>query len=85
MNTKQGFVGLILACSACCAPLLVPLLAGSGTAIGLAAVSLDAALCIVVPALVLVGVSIWIALRRQGRSSSGCGCKDRCIAASNGG
>lgn len=81
MNSKLSIAGLTLACVACCAPLLVPLLAGTGAAIGLAAVPLDMALCIVVSTLVLAGVGIWLALRRRMRS--GCGCKDSCNAASN--
>jgi len=83
MNTKLGFAGLILACSACCVPLLVPLLAASGAAIGLAAGSLDAALCIVVPAFALAGGGTWLALRKHRRTNAGCGCKDNCKAVSN--
>lgn len=85
MNLKLGLAGLALACAACCARLLAtPLLVGTGVAIGLGAVSLDTALCIIVPALALVGIGIWTVLCRQRRTSSSCGCKDRCNAASNG-
>lgn len=81
MNSKRGFAGLVLACVACCAPLLVPLLAGTGAALGLATVSLDAALCIGVPALALVSGGVWLVLRMSNRSS--CGCKNNCDTASS--
>lgn len=83
MNSKLGFAGPILACAARCAPLLVPLLAGTSLAIGLATVSLDTALCIVIPAFALAGVCIWLALRKHRRTSAGCACQDSCKAASN--
>lgn len=80
MNLKLGFAGLALACAACCAPLLVPLLAGTGVALGFAAVSIDAALCIGIPALGLVGGGVWLALRKRQRAS--CDCQDSCDPAS---
>jgi len=80
MNMKLGTAGLALACAACCAPLLVPMLAGTGVALGFAAVSLDAALCIGIPALALVGAGVWFALHKRERVS--CECQDTCDPAS---
>lgn len=80
MKSKLGFAGLALVCAACCAPLLVPLLAGTGATLGFAAVSLDAVLCIGIPALALMGGGVWLALRKRQRAS--CECRDSCDPAS---
>lgn len=80
MKMRLGFTALVLACAACCVPLLVVLLGSAGLALGVAAVSLDAVLCFAVPASGLMGWGIWYASRQRRRTS--CGCADSCNTAS---
>ena len=80
MKLKLGLAGQALACAACCAPLLVPLLAGTGAVLGIEAVSLDAAMCIGIPAIALVGGGVWLALHKRQRAS--CECRHSCDPAS---
>lgn len=72
MKPKLGLAGLALACVACCAPLLGPLLAGTGAVLTFTAISLDGAMCIGIPALALAGGGVWLALHKRQRASCEC-------------
>ncbi|MFM5967664.1 MAG: hypothetical protein ACKOQ8_01315 [Micrococcales bacterium] len=84
MKSKLGIAGLGLACAACCAPLLVPLLAGTGLAAGVAALSLDAILCGAIAVLALGAAVYWAVSRSKKQPqndavcdpAAGCGPKE---------
>lgn len=78
MKSKLPIAGLAVACAACCAPLLIPLLAGTGLMAGIAAVSLDALVCGAIAAGPL-GVAIyWLMARKRTKALSDCGCDTSC-------
>lgn len=80
MKMRLGLTALMLACAACCAPLLLALLGSAGFVLGVAVMSLDAVACIAVPAFTLLGLGIWFAWYKRRRTS--CGCTDSCNTAS---
>jgi hypothetical protein len=86
---KRWIIGAIgAACLACCAPLLVPLLAvgaaasaagGAGLLFGL---SLDQLVCIGGPLMLVAGAAAWVAIRAwRRRASRTCACDGACDVA----
>lgn len=84
MKSKLSFAGLVVACAACCAPLLVPLLAGTGLMAGVAFVSFDALAYGAIAAVALGMVTYWFVARKRKRAQSGCGCETSCDASGAG-
>ena len=90
MKLRWGILGLGAACLACCAPLILPLLAsagligatagGAGLILGL---TLDQIVCVVLPAAALGGLAfLW--LRRRARAKASCACETTCTPESCG-
>lgn len=83
MKTKLSVAGLVIACVACCAPLLLPLLAGTGLVAGIAAASFDSLFCGAL-AVGVLGVAIyWLKARSRTKAQSLCGCDTSCDPASD--
>jgi hypothetical protein len=83
---KRWIAGLLgVACIGCCAPLILPLLAGgtlaAGAGVGLG-VSLDQLICIGLPLLVIVGLGTWWVLKRRPKAT--CACDTACDVSSCG-
>ena len=81
---NRWIAGLLgVACLGCCAPLILPLLAGgtlaAGAGVGLG-VSLDQLICIGLPALGVLGLGAWWILKRRPKPS--CACETACQVAS---
>lgn len=84
MKKTLAAAGLIGACAACCATLLLPMLAGAGFvglgALGgglLAGLSLEAMLCVALPLAALAGFAVW-SFRRRRAARTACGCESSC-------
>jgi hypothetical protein len=78
MKSKLPIAGLAIACAACCAPLLIPLLAGTGLMAGIAAVSLDALVCGAIAVGALGMAAYWLMVRNRMKAQSECGCETSC-------
>ncbi|MBI5258800.1 MAG: hypothetical protein HY855_20005 [Burkholderiales bacterium] len=86
MKKVLAAVGLVGACAVCCAPLLVPALAGTGLigagALGaglLAGVPLEAIACAALPVLAVAAYAAWV-YRRQKATPAPCACDTACSA-----
>jgi hypothetical protein len=85
MKLRWGFLGLGAACAACCAPLVLPLLAGAGLVSAgalsgavLLGLTLDQILCYGLPlAGLLVLIIVWARRRARARPAS-CACGTVC-------
>ena len=84
MKKKLAALGLVGACAVCCAPLLLPALAGAGlvgagTAGGglLAGIPVDAIACVALPVMAAAGLAVW-SYRRRASAAASCDCETRC-------
>lgn len=84
MKKRLAAAGLVAACAACCAPLLLPVLAGAGLigvgTVGgglLAGIPLDALICGALPLAALAGFAIW-SYRRRKAALAQCNCESLC-------
>jgi hypothetical protein len=80
MKLRWGIVGIGAACAACCVPLILPLLAGTGALGGslLLGLTLDQILCVGLP-LAGFGVLLFVWSRRLLRpKAKQCGCETSC-------
>jgi hypothetical protein len=85
MEIKKGLgaVGIVAACAACCAPLLLPMLSGVGVAAaGTAGASAlfglpaDVVICGGLAAATLTGIGLWSYLQsRKAAAKAACACK----------
>lgn len=91
MKKALAVLGLAGACAICCAPLLVPVLAGAGLAgagsVGaglMAGVSVDAIICGALPLMGLAGYAAYAisAYRRRKAAEAACNCQSVCSTAS---
>ena len=87
MNKRLAALGLVGACAVCCAPVLLPMLAGAGLAGAgaaggglLAGLSVDAIVCAVLPLMGLGGYAVW-AYRRREPAQAACECESACSTA----
>jgi hypothetical protein len=85
MNKRLATVGVVAACAACCAPLILPLLSGAGLVgaglIGggvLLGVPLDAWICGGIALAVVAGIFLWARHRRRAQAAPACGCQTAC-------
>ena len=78
MKFGVPFLGIGAACALCCAPLLVPLIGGSGLIAAWANVSADTMICsaIVAGLFVLAG---WWMIRQHRKQAAFCACPTACI------
>lgn len=88
MKKRLVALGLVGACAVCCAPLLLPVLAGAGLAgagaaggVLLAGIPVDAILCGVLPVLALGGFAVW-SYRRRKAAQAACDCEASCSTTS---
>lgn len=81
MKPKLGFLGLGLACAACCAPLFIPLLTGTGLATAFTALTFDAVLCGALAIAALALFAYWLRTRNASRKAASCGCEKSCDVA----
>lgn len=89
MKLRWGILGIGAACLACCAPLILPVLAGAGL-ISLGAggagmllfgLTLDRVLCFGVPALGGLALAfLWLRSRSQAKAAQ-CACEEECDVA----
>lgn len=84
MKKRWAALGLVGACAVCCAPLILPLLAGAGlvgaSAVGgglLAGMPLEAILCAALPLMAVGGLAVW-AYRRRQAARAACDCPSAC-------
>ncbi|MCB2057749.1 MAG: hypothetical protein H6916_04510 [Novosphingobium sp.] len=82
MKSKLPIAGLAIACAACCTPLLIPLLAGTGLAACFAELSLDSVVCGVIAIAALGMAAYWLVARWRTKAQSECGCATSCDPAS---
>jgi hypothetical protein len=87
MKLRWGFLGIGAACLACCAPLILPVLAGAGLVslgaggAGLFGLTLDQMLCLGVPALGGLALAyLWWRGRSQAKAAR-CACEEACDVA----
>jgi hypothetical protein len=88
MKKRLAALGLVGACAVCCAPLLLPMLAGAGLvgagAAGgglLAGIPVDAIVCGALPLMALGGFAVW-AYRRRKAAQAACDCEAACSTTS---
>ncbi|WP_340645169.1 hypothetical protein [Phenylobacterium sp.] len=88
MKLRWGFLGIGVACLACCAPLILPVLAGAGlVSLGvggagmmLFGLTLDQVLCFGVPALGILALAfLWWRDHSRAKAAQ-CGCEEVCDA-----
>jgi hypothetical protein len=88
MKKRLAALGLVGACAVCCAPLLLPMLAGAGLAGAgaaggglLAGLPVDAIVCWALPLMALGGYAVW-AYRRRKAAQAACNCEASCSTTS---
>ena len=88
MKKRLAVLGVVGACAVCCAPLLLPVLAGAGLAGAgaagaglLAGLPVDAIVCGVLPVMALGGYAVW-ARRRRKAAQAACTCEAACSTTS---
>lgn len=79
MKTRSALLGIGAACAACCAPLLLPLIGGTGVLAAWASVSADTLVCGAVIAVLAAFTAWWLFARRQ-QPAPTCDCADTCSA-----
>lgn len=77
MTSKQGGLLLGIACAACCAPLLLPLIAGTSIATGLAVMANYLLICGALALGIGLG-ALWLIRRRRQRKARECTCANQC-------
>lgn len=77
MKTLSALLGIGAACAVCCAPLLVPLIGGTGLLAAWATVSADTLICGAVFAGLSAFGAYWLLARRKKRAAT-CDCADAC-------
>lgn len=79
MKTRSALLGIGAACAACCAPLLLPLIGGTGVLAAWASVSADTLVCGAVIA-GLGAFGAWRHFARRKQPATTCDCADTCSA-----